>query len=158
MIISHLECKEYKEIYDNFYEIVKIQDEYNKKISCFFIIYTNYLGRMLGRSVDDNMLRFYLYTVNQDIKYSENGSEKYSHINKPFNILYSNMDRNIFNPFTIDEENSIRDDMINNYDRISVELEYFKKKIKKINCSIKTFKISLDVLLGDGNMKIKGKC
>ena len=69
MIISYLECNEYKEIYDNFYEIVKIQDEYNKKISCFFIIYTNYLGRMLGRSVDDNMLRFYLYAVNQDIKY-----------------------------------------------------------------------------------------
>ncbi|HXS59610.1 MAG TPA: hypothetical protein VN703_02230 [Candidatus Sulfopaludibacter sp.] len=68
------------------------------------------------------------------------------------------MDRNVFNPITIDEKNSIRDDMINNYDRISVELEYFKKKIKKINCSIKTFKTSLDVLLGDENKKIKGKC
>ena len=68
------------------------------------------------------------------------------------------MDRNVFNPTTIDEKNSIRDDMINNYDRISVELEYFKKKIKKINCSIKTFKTSLDVLLDDENKKIKGKC
>lgn len=72
MIISHLECREYEEYEianDNLYKIIELQDFYNKKIKCFFIIYRNYINKVINRPVDDNILRFYLHSIIRDIYY-----------------------------------------------------------------------------------------
>ncbi len=79
-------------------------------------------------------------------------------MNKSFTILFSQMNKNAPYPFKPEEEGLIRENMKDNYDKILESVKDFKKNIEEINDIIKTFRISLDYLIGYGSIGIKGKC
>jgi hypothetical protein len=157
-LISHLECKEYIEIYNNFKEIVDNQYTYNQNLKKFLNKYLKCIGEVIKKPINSNILRFYLHSIIQDINYSKGESEKYSYINKPFYILFSQMDKDSSNPFTEEEEGLIRQSMIDNYDDISHFVTNFKSDIDEINCFILTFRSSLTSVTRDRIKGIKGDC
>jgi hypothetical protein len=58
-LISHLECKEYIEIYNNFKEIVDNQYTYNQNLKKFLNKYLKCIGEVIKKPINSNIFTFH---------------------------------------------------------------------------------------------------
>ncbi len=159
-MLDHLNCKEYENPFQKFTEIKNLQIKFNNQINNFLENIKENLKQFLtSNSVDFTdeqmgmLLRYYLYWIADKNRLSEEFDSRFA--NYRGKIIIDGED--IFNPFSkIGKETK-------NYIQLTADeyrekLNGFYDIINNINTMVKEFQDSLQLIIDNSVIGVKGKC